>query len=94
MKKFITFIPRQDPQNLLSGQYAAMDNPKLDYHATCFPILPVMNGYTEPGEEVQLIALDERYDNSGFNPHPTPAGHQYEAAKIIEALPAYVSYNY
>ena len=67
MKKFITFIPRQDPQNLLSGQYAAMDNPKLDYHATCFPILPVMNGYTEPGEEVQLIALDERYDNSGFN---------------------------
>ena len=30
------------------------------------------------------------YENSGFNPHPTAAGHQYEAAKIIEVLPARV----
>ncbi|MBQ4258267.1 MAG: hypothetical protein II713_04625 [Clostridia bacterium] len=63
-----------------------MDNPRLDYGATCFPILPVVNGYTVSGETVQVIALDERYDNSPYNlPRLREEVAQLEADKQITA---------
>ena len=67
--------------NQYRGRYYYVDVTQTELFCDTHPFLSVYENVT-------------MYDNSGFNPHPTPAGHQYEAAKIIEALPAYVSYNY
>ncbi len=58
MKKFITTLPLQKPQNLHKQIYAAVDNQKLFYDKPIsFPILSVINGYAEPGEEISVIAI-------------------------------------
>lgn len=72
MKKFICFSTRQ--QHLSPVQYVAVDNQKLHFgtpgdppRETAFPILPVLNGYTDSGEEIELIVLTEEYEKSKEN---------------------------
>lgn len=68
MKKFITFIPRQPEGKLNAQRYLAMDNQMLAYDKqTRFPLIPMLYGYAEPGEAVQVIAVCENYSNSKFN---------------------------
>ncbi len=67
MKKFITFIPRQPEGRLSIQKYEAVDNQKLDYKETRFPIIPVINGYAEKGEKIKVIAVCEEYQNSEHN---------------------------
>lgn len=58
MKKFFTIIPLQVKGNLRAYQYTAVGNSKLQLdHVTCFPIITAMEGYTQPGEEIAVIAV-------------------------------------
>lgn len=59
MKKFITTIPpMQRPKNLSDGIYTAVNNERLfcDFE-TCFPVLPLIKGYSDEGEEVEIITV-------------------------------------
>lgn len=68
MKKYITFIPRQPEGKLSAQKYLAVDNQQLAYDKeTRFPIVPMLHGYSESGETVQVIAVCEDYDNSRRN---------------------------
>lgn len=61
MKKFITIIPRQGKFNLERFVYEAVDNQRLAYQKpTSFPIVPVLHGYAESGETVEVIMLREQ----------------------------------
>ena len=73
-KVFISTIPflgkkRQKDGTLTdmleSVFYTPVGNPKLEYpFETRFPIIPVINGYTEPGDDVRVIAVITDGDNS------------------------------
>ena len=73
MKKFITTIPYQDPEKynqrggLIKSVYRADDNQKLVYGETAFPIIPVINGYAESGEEIEIIPILADYKNVDGN---------------------------
>lgn len=57
MKKFFTVVSLQfdEPSPV---HYRAVGNSKLQMEETvCYPILPVINGYAEPGEDFRLIAV-------------------------------------
>ena len=59
MKKFITTIPHmQRPWNLKNGVYTTVNNERLccDFK-TCFPVLPLIKGYSEGNEEIEIIAI-------------------------------------
>lgn len=59
MKKFITTIPpMQRPWNLKNGVYTTVNNERLccDFK-TCFPVLPLIKGYSEGNEEIEIIAI-------------------------------------
>ena len=69
MKKFLCYSSRQERLDPYS--YQAVDNPKLHYgkpgepaKAVEFPVIPLLNGYAEPNEEVELIIFAEEYSNS------------------------------
>ena len=51
MKTFITFSPQQENLNLC--RYQTTGNERLAYGETRFPIVPVISGYAEPGEEIR-----------------------------------------
>ena len=55
MKVFITFSPQQ--VTLSSFVYEPQGNERLAYGPTCFPIIPVINGYAEPGEPFRVILI-------------------------------------
>lgn len=58
MKKFITVIPLQVQGQLRRYHYQAVDNSRLQMDGpTSFPILAVVNGYVQPGEEFRLLAI-------------------------------------
>jgi hypothetical protein len=67
MKVFITFSPQQEEGKLHLSHYIPQGNEKLEYSQTRFPIIPVINGYTEPGEEVRVILLVQDYKWCQFN---------------------------
>ena len=67
MKKFITFIPRQPEESLTAQTYQAVDNERLAFGQTRFPVIPMIHGYSEPNETVRVIAVQEDYDNSRRN---------------------------
>lgn len=57
MKKILTIAPLQhvEPGNLI---YDAVNNEKLQYPVpTCFPVLPLIHGYVEPGDAVEVFVL-------------------------------------
>ena len=58
MKKFICVSPLQIPGGLKSGIYHAENNEVLQYNKEhSFPIIPVINGYADNGEEIILITI-------------------------------------
>lgn len=72
MKKFLCFMTRQP--TLVLAAYKAVDNQRLHYglpgkapRETAFPILPVVNGYAEPGDEIEILVFTEEYENSKKN---------------------------
>ena len=74
MKKFINVSPFQPPKYLVAGIYKAVDNDRLKYeNKTSFPIIPVINGYVEEGEEITVITVVADYENTLEN---------YEALKM------------
>ena len=57
MKKIFTVAPLQhvEPGNLI---YNAVNNRKLQYDVpTCFPLLPLIHGYVETGDTVEIFVL-------------------------------------
>ena len=65
MKKFITFCPRQTPFVI---PCRPAENPRLEYvNETGFPILAALNGYTESGDEVEVLAVAEDLDTPRAN---------------------------
>lgn len=72
MKKFLMVTPLQPvgvnedgrPFDLLRlCDYKAVGNQKLEYHKqTRFPLMHLVNGYAEPGEEIRVIAITPNYE--------------------------------
>lgn len=55
MKKIITIAPLQ---KVKEGIYNAVNNEKLQYNIqVCFPVLPLIHGYVESGETVEVFVL-------------------------------------
>lgn len=68
MKKFFTTVPLQKEGQLKRFVYAAQGNSKLSMdEATSFPIIPVINGYVEPGEAFRVIAVVQDNDDAKRN---------------------------
>lgn len=68
MKVFITFSPRQGEGKLHISEYVPQGNDRLLYpQGTRFPIVPVINGYTDPGETIRVIALCQDYPDCHRN---------------------------
>lgn len=59
MKVFITFSPQQVKLN--SYVYETQGNERLAYGPTGFPIIPVINGYAEPGEPFRVILIIQEH---------------------------------
>jgi len=71
-KTFISVIPYQgkdkDGKDMLkSFVYKPRGNSKLAYGKTRFPIIPVINGYTEKGDKVRIIAILTDGENFAHN---------------------------
>lgn len=68
MKKFITVIPFQVAGQLRSYLYHAVGNSRLQMEEkTSFPILTAVNGYLQPGEKAQVIALTAESEDGKRN---------------------------
>ena len=78
MKKFIFIAPLQPVKfdengNVAENQlrksiYKAVGNSKLVYdQSTRFPIIPVINGYVEKGEEIQVIVVVPNQDSARYH---------------------------
>ena len=68
MKKFIMTSPFQPEGKLTKGIYKAADNPKLQYNKeTAFPIIPVISGYAEKGDTIEVIVIVSEYENAKLN---------------------------
>lgn len=61
MKVFITFSPQQVDGSLHLAHYIPQGNDRLEYDRTRFPIIPVINGYADPGETIRIIVLCQDY---------------------------------
>ena len=62
MKKFFMVTPQQQPGKLLPQTYMPQGNSLLEYGETHFPIIPLINGYADNGETVQVVTVT--YDQS------------------------------
>ncbi|MGN0605984.1 MAG: TM1812 family CRISPR-associated protein [Oscillospiraceae bacterium] len=68
MKKFISISPFQPSENMKNRvHYTPDNNPDLDYKATSFPIMTVINAYAEKNEEIEIITVVSDYDNAREN---------------------------
>ena len=67
MKTFITFSPQQQEGLLHISNYIPQGNARLQYGGTRFPIIPVINGYTDPGEEIRVIVICQDYKWCRYN---------------------------
>lgn len=68
MKKFITGISLQPEGQLKKNIYEAVDNHKLQYDKEIsFPVLAIMNGYVEKGEEVKLLVIKQKHEYADAN---------------------------
>ena len=60
--------PFQPEGKLTKGIYKAADNPKLQYNKeTAFPIIPVINAYSEKGDTIEVIVIINDYENAKYN---------------------------
>ena len=72
MKKFFMVTPlqpcgvREDGtryDNLRLSSYEAIGNSRLEYEKeTRFPLMHLINGYAEPGEEIRVISITPEYE--------------------------------
>lgn len=67
MKKFFMVTPQQPKGMLKKQKYQSAGNSLLEYGETCFPIIPVINGYLEQGEQAQLITVTYDSDDCRRN---------------------------
>lgn len=97
MKKFITTIPpMQRPWNLRDGIYKAVNNEKLESDIeTCFPVLPLIKGYSDAGEAIEIIAIytdDEKCvaeDEIGKSVNISKANYERfktQSAKVLSGI--------
>ena len=87
-KKFFTVVPLQEilynadgsiKQNkLTSGHYQPVGNSRLEYGDTRFPIIPVLHGYAQPEDLIQVVAITP--DN------PFAAYHLEELRQEVEQV--------
>ena len=54
MKRFFMVTPQQPENGLRLQQYEAAGNSLLSYGETHFPIIPMLNGYVEPGDSISI----------------------------------------
>ena len=59
MKKFFTYISMLPVDAICRCDYTS-DSPRLQGHAIRFPVSAIIEGYTEPGEEISVIAVMEK----------------------------------
>ncbi len=58
MKKFFTCVPLQPAEKFSAYNYSPAENERLAFNKeTHFPIINVINGYAEEGDEIQVIAI-------------------------------------
>lgn len=67
MKKFLMVTPQQPDFQLVLMKYAVQGNQLLEYGKTRFPVIPLINGYVEDGEEVELITVTYDYKHCRTN---------------------------
>ena len=68
MKKFIMCCPLQPEGKLDKIQYASSGDEKLKLDKpTRFPVIPLINGYAEDGEKVEIILIRSEYENTKLN---------------------------
>lgn len=68
MKKFIMTSPFQPEGKLAKGIYHAADNTKLQYDKpTAFPLIPVIHGYAEKGDTIDVYVIVSEYQNAAYN---------------------------
>mgnify|MGYP003537075687 CR=1 FL=1 len=61
MKKFITTISRRPLERTEQGVFRSENSKKLENVIyTRFPIIPVIDSYTEDGEEMEFDVVDDR----------------------------------
>ena len=72
MKKFITYVSLQTGRNLQKINYESVDNVELKSdRAVRFPISILVNTYAEKGEDVEIICVIEKgNDSSKENENP------------------------
>lgn len=70
MKKIITVAPMQ-PVSPEGECYTAVNNDRLQYdEPSCYPVLALINGYIEPGEDIEVYVLTtEEHEQCGKNYH-------------------------
>ena len=59
--------PLQPEGKLAKAVYVPQNNDKLEYGETRFPIIPVINGYAEEEEEVEIILIKSDNANAELN---------------------------
>lgn len=63
MKKFISISSFQNPEKMKQGiEYKPDNNPDLEYTATSFPIMPVINAYAGNGDKIEVITVISDYE--------------------------------
>lgn len=67
MKKFIMSCPMQPEGKLNKVIYKTVENKKLVYGETRFPIIPVINAYSDDGECVEVILIETDHQNTELN---------------------------
>ena len=60
MKKFVTFASQQE--RISQFEYEPVDNSRLKYGKTAYPIVPVMNGYLDKEDEFEIIVVVADYE--------------------------------
>lgn len=67
MKKFLMVTPQQPEFQLHLEKYEAQGNKLLEFGETHFPIIPLINGYVEDGEEIELVTVTYDYKHCRTN---------------------------
>lgn len=93
-RRFFTIMPLQQvilnedgstaKNNLKASIYEPVGNSKLRYGATRFPIIPVLHGYAEPEDEIQIIAITPK--NSFAEYHLKEFRKEVETVKLEKGL--------
>ena len=60
MKKFVTFSSQQE--RISKYEYEAVDNSRLKYGLTAYPIIPVINGYLDEEDEFEVLVIVADYE--------------------------------